>query len=173
MSVRLQTAFANTFLNKNDFIIWIQNSLGSNNNLGSKQVLTKHWVNDSALLESRWPRLWTHWGREKNGRHFPDDIFKHLFLNEKIGISIQISLKFVTLVPIRNNPALEGDNALAPIRWQGIIWANNGLVYWRIYASISLNALTHIPSIRPQCVKSVNSLKPNRPYLYMRQWTGS
>ena len=31
----------------------------------------------------------------QNGRHFPDDIFKHIFLNENVGISIQILLKFV------------------------------------------------------------------------------
>ena len=32
----------------------------------------------------------------QDGRHFPDDIFKHIFLKENFWISIQISLKFVT-----------------------------------------------------------------------------
>ena len=43
---------------------------------------------------------------EQNGRHFPDDIIKCIFLNENIRISIKISLKFVHKGPINNNPAL-------------------------------------------------------------------
>ena len=31
----------------------------------------------------------------QNGRHVPDDIFKSIFLKEKISISLKISLKFV------------------------------------------------------------------------------
>ena len=33
------------------------------------------------------------------------------------------------------------DNGLAPSRWQAIIWTNDGIVYWRIYASLGLNEL--------------------------------
>ena len=33
------------------------------------------------------------------------------------------------------------DNGLVPIRWQTIIWADDGLVYWRIYASLDLDEL--------------------------------
>ena len=43
---------------------------------------------------------------EQNRRHFADNIFKHVFLNENIGISIQISLKFVPKGPIDNKSAL-------------------------------------------------------------------
>ena len=35
-----------------------------------------------------------------------DDYFKRIFLNEKLRILIQISLKFVPKGPIDNNPAL-------------------------------------------------------------------
>ena len=42
----------------------------------------------------------------KNGRHFPDDHFKCIFLNENVWILIKISLKFVPKGPINNNPAL-------------------------------------------------------------------
>ena len=42
----------------------------------------------------------------QNGRHFPDDIFKWIFLNENAIISIKISLKFVPKGPNNNNPAL-------------------------------------------------------------------
>ena len=41
-----------------------------------------------------------------NGRHFPDDIFKCIFLNENVWISLQISLKFDPEVQINNIPAL-------------------------------------------------------------------
>ena len=42
----------------------------------------------------------------QHGRHFPDDIFKCIFLNENVWTSIQISLKFVPKGPIDNIPAL-------------------------------------------------------------------
>ena len=42
----------------------------------------------------------------QNGRHFPDDIFKCIFVNENVQISIKISLKFVSKCPINNIPAL-------------------------------------------------------------------
>ena len=42
----------------------------------------------------------------QNGHHFPDDIFKCIFLNEKIFISIKISQKFIPNGPINNIPAL-------------------------------------------------------------------
>ena len=42
----------------------------------------------------------------QNGRHFADDIFKCIFSNENVWISIKISLKFVPKGPINNIPAL-------------------------------------------------------------------
>ena len=42
----------------------------------------------------------------QNGRHFADDIFKCIFLNENVWIPIKISLKFVPKGPINNIPAL-------------------------------------------------------------------
>ena len=42
----------------------------------------------------------------QNGRHFADDTFKHILLNENVRISIEISLKFVPKGPINNIPAL-------------------------------------------------------------------
>ena len=41
-----------------------------------------------------------------NGRHFADDIFKYIFLNENGWIPIKISLKFVPKGRINNIPAL-------------------------------------------------------------------
>ena len=42
---------------------------------------------------------------KQNGRHFADDIFKCIFLNENVWISIKILLKFVPEGPINNIPA--------------------------------------------------------------------
>ena len=42
----------------------------------------------------------------QNGRHFADDSFKCIFLNENIWIAIKISLKFVPRGPMNNIPAL-------------------------------------------------------------------
>ena len=42
----------------------------------------------------------------QNGRHFADDIFKSIFLNENVWIPIKISLKFFPKGPINNIPAL-------------------------------------------------------------------
>ena len=42
----------------------------------------------------------------QNGRHLPDDIFKWIFLNENVWISINMSLMFVSRGPINNIPIL-------------------------------------------------------------------
>ena len=47
-----------------------------------------------------------HIGAEINGRRFPDDILKCIFLNEKLLISNKISLKFVPKGQINNIPSL-------------------------------------------------------------------
>ena len=52
----------------------------------------------------------------QNGRHFVDDTFKPIFLNENIRISIKISLKFVPKAPINNIPALD---QIMAWRWPG------------------------------------------------------
>ena len=42
----------------------------------------------------------------QNGRHFSGDIFKWIFMNENVWISITLSLKFVPMAPINSIPAL-------------------------------------------------------------------
>ena len=42
----------------------------------------------------------------QHGRHFADDTFRRIFLNENVMISIKISPKFVPKGPINNIPAL-------------------------------------------------------------------
>ena len=76
----------------------------------------------------------------QNGRHFTDDIFKCIFLNENISFPIKVSLKFVPKGPINNIPSLV----------QKMDWRRSGdkplsepmMVYRRIYASIGLKELT-------------------------------
>ena len=63
----------------------------------------------------RWPQ--THWHIEprQNGYHFADDMFKCIFLNENVRISINISMKFVPKVQIDNIPALVPIMAWCPL----------------------------------------------------------
>ena len=42
----------------------------------------------------------------RNEQYFADDIFKRIFVNENVRISIKISPKFVPEGPINNIPAL-------------------------------------------------------------------
>ena len=65
----------------------------------SPTILTHFFLND--IQQSL-----THWGRNKNGRHFADDIFKCILLNENVWIMITNSLKFVPKGPINDIPAL-------------------------------------------------------------------
>ena len=70
------------------------------------------------------------------------DIFKYIFLYENVWISLQISLKFVPKFRISNILALVKvmactDQATSHCLKQW--WSN----YWRIYASLGLNELTH------------------------------
>ena len=55
-----------------------------------------------------------------------DDIFKCIFLNENVWISIKVSFEFVPKVPINNIPALVQIIGLTPTRRQAIIGTNDG-----------------------------------------------
>ena len=79
----------------------------------------------------------------QNGRHFPDDNFKRIFLYENVRISIKISMMFVPKAPINNCPPLvqmmawrrPGDNPLSE--------------------PMMVRLLTHICVTRPQWVKDI------------------
>ena len=68
----------------------------------SKEMLLK------MLSAKRWPYCsdFNTLRPRQNGRHFTDDIFKCIFLNESVWILIQISLTFVPKEPMDNIPAL-------------------------------------------------------------------
>ena len=50
---------------------------------------------------------------------------------------------FVPKGPINNFSSFDSDNGLAPNRRQAIIWTNDDIVFWRIYASLGLNEWNH------------------------------
>ena len=77
----------------------------------------------------------------QNGRHFADDTFKHIFMNENVRISINISLKFVPKVLINNIPALV----------QIMAWRRPGDK--PLSEPMMVNLLTHICVTRPQWVE--------------------
>ena len=78
----------------------------------------------------------------RNGHHFADDIFKRIFFNENVWISINFSLKFVPRCPINNIPALVQ------------------IMAWRrpddkpLSEPMMVSLPTHICVTRPQWVKS-------------------
>ena len=79
---------------------------------------------------------------KQNGCHFPDDIFKWIFLNENEWISIKVSLMFVPKGVINNIPALV----------QIMAWRRPGDK--PLSESMMASFLTHICVTRPQRVKS-------------------
>ena len=83
----------------------------------------------------------------QNGRHFPDDIFKCIFLDGNLNISIKISLKFVPKVAIINISALV----------QIMAWCRPGDK--PLSKPIMVSLLMYICVTRPQWV---NTNKPSR-----------
>ena len=115
---------------------------------------------------SQW-RIWMRWVSIKphediinssppgqNGRHFADNVFRCIFVNEKFFIMIKFSLKFVPKGQIDNNTALVE------------------IMAWRRIGNKPLSepyqcwpdSLTHISSSRGRWVKQ-------RLYVYILGWT--
>ena len=107
------------------------------------------------VRKKTWSRIWTHkWypishiitlKPRQNGRHFPDDIFKCIFLNENVWISIQIPVKFVPHGPINNMQAL----------FQIMAWRRPGDK--PLSETIMVTLLTHICVTGPQWVIVVDA----------------
>ena len=77
----------------------------------------------------------------QNGRHFADDIFKRIFFNENVWISIKISLKFDPKGPINKILAL----------FQIMAWRRPGDK--QLSEAMLVSLLTHKCVIRLQWVK--------------------
>ena len=72
---------------------------------------TSHYLNQccpSSMMSCGVIKLWcvNTLRPRQNGRHFADDTFKRIFLNDNVRILIKISPKFVPEGPINNIPAL-------------------------------------------------------------------
>ena len=70
----------------------------------------------------------------QNGCHFPEDILKCIFVNEKFCISLRISLKFLPKGPI-DKVSIGSGNSLVPNWQQAITWTIADPVQWQIYAA--------------------------------------
>ena len=86
-------------------------------------------------------------GPRQNGRHFADDNFRCIFVNENVWIPIKISLKFIPKGAINNIPALVKIMA----------WCRAG--YKPLSEPMMVSLPTHICITRPQWV---NPLIPGR-----------
>ena len=96
--------------------------------LSNQSLLATNWV--CHRINTLRPR--------QNGRHFADDIFKYIFLNENVWIPIKISLRFVPEGWINNIPALV----------QIMVWRGPGDKPLSEPMMVSL--ATHICVTRPQ-----------------------
>ena len=110
------------------------------------RVMAWHWTGEKSLPEPI--SLLTHVCTirsqcvntsrpRQNGRHFPDDIFKYIFLNENVWISLKVSLKFVPKIPINNISVLV----------QIMVWRRPGDE--PLSESMMVSLLTHICVCRP------------------------
>ena len=70
------------------------------------------------MLSTKVQQIFNSLRPRQNGRHFADDLFKCIFLNENVWISIKFHWRlFLRVRSINNNPALFQ---------QAIIWTNDG-----------------------------------------------
>ena len=119
------------------------------------KVFTQQRTGIKCYLNQCWPRLlkpsyfigpqcMNSLSPRQNGRHFADDIFKCIFLNANVRISIKISLNFVPKGSINNIPSLV----------QIMAWRRPGDKPLSEPMMVSL--LTHICVTRPQWVNRVH-----------------
>ena len=94
----------------------------------------------------------------QNGRHFADDTFKRIFMNENVRISINISLKLVPKDLINNIPALV----------QIMAWRRPGDK--PLSETMVVSVLTHICVTRPQWVtaRGYSMVDIRAEYIYIK-----
>ena len=137
---------------KRPLLCWIYDNKRGNVTLHNKISRTSQMLTFKAcVIFSTYPSYvvssylsLTHWGRSRrNEQHFADDIFKRIFFNENVWISIEISLEFVPKGPINGIPALV----------QTMAWRRSGDKPLSEPMMVSLP--THICVTRPQWVKPI------------------
>ena len=125
-----------------------------------------HWIHTECItiVAHEWCNDVTQWPRQ-NSNHFPDDIFKCIFFNENIWISIRISLKLVPNSPVNNIPSWtiihcfwvrSWNNGVRSMSFYILMGSENGLVLARRQAIVWTNdsyQLTPICVTRPHWVE--------------------
>ena len=106
--------------------------------------MAKSWVTSRVVLRYVYitkPQWVNSLRPRQNGRNFPEDIYKWIFLNENVWILIKISLRFVSKGLINNIPVLV----------QIMAWRRLGNK--PLSEPMMFSLLTHICVTRPQWVK--------------------
>ena len=107
------------------------------------------WTSEVELLSDDFNDIGVWWNSvntlkpRQDGRHFPDNISKCIFLHENVWISIKISLKFVPKSPINNIPALGQIMACHPLGGKPLSETMMVSLLTHIYGSFGLNEFTH------------------------------
>ena len=78
----------------------------------------------------------------QNDRHFADDVFKCIFLNENIWFFYYNFTEVSSYGSDWKQVSIGSGNNLAPIRQHAIIWTNADPSHWRIYAALGGDELT-------------------------------
>ena len=129
----------------------ISNSCNNPFGLSNSWAITGHvsWRPLLGLLSWQPSNLANTLRQRQDGRHFPDGIFKCIFLNENVLIAINISLNFVLKGPINNIPSLvqitawrrPGNKALSEPMMVSLLmhicvtrprWVNSLQLIWKI-----------------------------------------
>ena len=127
----------------------------------------KTWIASSLFYNFFFPCTWSYTyflliintlRPRQNGRLFADDIFKCIFLDENVWISIKISLKFVQKCPINDILALI----------YIIAWCRPSSKSLSDPMMVSL--LTHICIIQPEWVYTRLSLLHNDNFITLSWW---
>ena len=116
-----------------DIMTWSLSVFSSSVRKNMNLVLIPVWISIHMPINTLRPR--------QNGCLFADEIFKCIFFNENVWISITISLKFVPKVRINNIPALV----------QIMAWRRLGDK--PLSETMMVTLLMHICVTRPQWVK--------------------
>ena len=103
--------------------------------------LNQYWLRSFTQYDVPRPPWINSLRPRQNGRHFPDDTFKRIFLYENVRISIKISMKFVPKGPTNNCPSLV----------QTMAWRRPGDK--PLSEPMMVRLLTDICVTRPQWVK--------------------
>ena len=110
---------------------------------GTNQALISHFKITATTSWTSWHQCVNSLRPRQKGPHFPDDIFKGIFLNENEWISLKISLKFFPKIRINNIPTLV---QIMAWRWPGDK---------PLSGPIMVSLLTHLCVARPQWVNSL------------------